>query len=176
MPLAQADCCAAHIKKAELSHQGTAYLLTADIDYQLSGTALEALQNGVPLVWDIKIKIQRDRTYLWPETLAETIIRYRLQYHALLNLYQVKNETDGKVDSLSTLAAAFNVMSSLRNLHSFDDARLATISANASTSAIWLALKVEFDRNALPLPLQPLAYLNPQWYLSSDWSSWPLKN
>jgi hypothetical protein len=38
-----------------------------------------------------------------------------------------------------------------------------------------LAVKVNFDRDALPLPLRPIAYVDPQWYLSSDWTSWPLK-
>jgi hypothetical protein len=37
------------------------------------------------------------------------------------------------------------------------------------------ALRVNFDREALPLPLRPTAYIDPQWYLSSDWTLWPLK-
>jgi hypothetical protein len=37
------------------------------------------------------------------------------------------------------------------------------------------AVKVNFDRDALPLPLRPIAYIDPQWYLSSDWTLWPLK-
>ncbi|MEY3760764.1 MAG: hypothetical protein RIR39_2255, partial [Pseudomonadota bacterium] len=36
-------------------------------------------------------------------------------------------------------------------------------------------VKVSFDRDALPLPLRPIAYIDPQWYLSSDWTLWPLK-
>jgi len=35
---------------------------------------------------------------------------------------------------------------------------------------------VLFERELLPLPLRPLAYLNPQWYLSSGWYLWNMKN
>jgi hypothetical protein len=37
-----------------------------------------------------------------------------------------------------------------------------------------VGIKVTLDRDALPLPLRPVAYTNPQWYLSSDWTLWPL--
>jgi hypothetical protein len=44
----------------------------------------------------------------------------------------------------------------------------------ASDKDYLLAVKVNFDRDALPLPLRPIAYIDPQWYLSSDWTLWPL--
>ena len=36
-------------------------------------------------------------------------------------------------------------------------------------------IKANFEIEALPLPLQPIAYINPQWYLSSDWTVWSLE-
>lgn len=166
----RAECCAAQVKMAQLVREGQNYLLSADIDYQFSEKALAALQNGVPLFWELQIKIQQPRELLWSKTLAETSIRYRLQYHALLNMYRVKNESNGDVQNVSSLAAALDLMSTLRNFHILDNAGFAPAPATV------LALKVDFDRNALPLPLRPLAYLSKQWYLSSDWTLWPLKN
>jgi hypothetical protein len=92
-----------------------------------------------------------------------------LQYHALLNLYRVKNESTGRIDNVSTLSTALNLISTLRNFHLLDNA--AVTAANTE-----VAIKVEFDREALPLPLRPMAYLSQQWNLSSEWSVWPLKN
>ena len=36
-------------------------------------------------------------------------------------------------------------------------------------------IKANFEIEALPLLLQPIAYINPQWYLSSDWTTWSLE-
>jgi hypothetical protein len=166
----QAACCAANIEQAELVQHGDHYQLSADISYPFSDRALEALQNGVPLFWDLQIKLQQPRAFLWAKTLVATTLRYRLQYHALLNMYRVKNETSGEVYNFSTLSAALGLMSVLR------DFQIAANADLAGRQPVVVAIKVDFDRNALPLPLRPFAYLSRQWYLSSDWTVWPLKN
>ena len=164
-----ADEFAADVKQAEVTLQGDYYLLSADIDYQLSEKATEALQNGVPLFWDIEIKLLQQRNVLWDKTLVDTAIRFRLQYHALLNMYRVRDEGNGTVYNFSTLSAALDLMSTVRNF------RLIGKSELAPEKQYLLAVKVNFDRDSLPLPLRPIAYVDPQWYLSSDWTLWPLK-
>jgi hypothetical protein len=163
-----ADEFAAEVKQAEITLQGDSYMLSADIVYQLSEKAMEALQNGVPLFWDIQVKIQQ-HDVLWNKTLVEKAIRYRIQYHALLNMYRVRNENSGEVYNFSTLSAALDLMSSVRDFRVTDKADLDL------EKQYLLAVKVNFDRDALPLPLRPIAYIDPQWYLSSDWTLWPLK-
>jgi hypothetical protein len=164
-----ADEFAAEVKQAEITLQGNSYVLSANIVYQLSEKAKEALQNGVPLFWDIQVKILQHRDILWDKTLVDTAIRYRLQYHALLNMYRVKNEGQAEVYNFSTLSAALDLMSAVRDLRLIEKARLAP------EKKYLCAVKVNFDREALPLPLHPMAYIDPQWYLSSDWTLWPLK-
>lgn len=144
-------------------------MLSADIVYQLSKKAMEALQNGVPLFWDIQVKIQQHRDVLWDKTLVDTAIRYRIQYHALLNMYRVSNESTGEVYNFSTLSAALDLMSAVRDFRLIEKAELAP------EKQYLCAVKVNFDREALPLPLRPIAYIDPQWYLSSNWTLWPLK-
>lgn len=164
-----ADGFAAVVKSVQMDVRDDSYVLSANISYQLSEKAKEALQNGVPLFWNIHIKIHRPRHILWNKTLVETTLRYRLQYHALLNMYRVINENSGAIDNFSTLPAALDLMSNLRDIH------MIAQSDPAREKQMLIELKVEFDRNALPLPLRPIAYLNRQWYLSSDWTVWPWK-
>lgn len=163
-----ADKFGAEIKQAELTLQGESYVLSADLVYQLSERAKEALQNGVPLYWDLQIKVRQHRDYWWDKTLVEKTIRYRIQYHALLNMYRVRNESTGNVDNFSTLSAALDLISILRNF------RLMDKSALDPEKTYFAGMKITFDREALPLPLRPSAYLNSQWYLSSDWYLWSL--
>ncbi len=164
-----ADDFAAVIKNAQMDARDDGYMLSAEISYKLSEQVKEALQSGVPLFWNIHIKIHRPRHMLWQKTLAETTLRYRLQYHALLNMYRVRDEVNGGIYNFSTLPAALDLMSNLRVAHLADHAGLA------QEKQLLIELKVEFDRSALPLPLRTIAYLNRQWYLSSDWTVWPWK-
>lgn len=164
-----ADEFAAEVKQAKITLQSNSYVLSADIVYQLSEKAKEALQNGVPLFWNIQVKMLQHRNVLWDKTLVDTAIRYRIQYHALLNMYRVRNEDNGEVYNFSTLSAALDLMSAVRNFRVIEKAELAP------EKQYLCALKVNFDREALPLPLRPIAYIDPQWYLSSDWTLWPLK-
>lgn len=156
------------VKNAGITLQGDSYVLSADIDYQLSARAKEALQNGVSLYWDIHIKTLQHRDYFWDQTLINTGIRYRIQYHALLNMYRVRNEGNGNVHNFSTLSAALDQMSTIRDYRVLDKASYVPGKRYA------VGIKVTLDRDALPLPLRPVAYTNPQWYLSSDWTLWPL--
>lgn len=164
-----ADEFAAEVKQAKITLQSDSYVLSADIVYQLSEKAKEALQNGVPLFWNIQVKMLQHRNVLWDKTLIDTAIRYRIQYHALLNMYRVRNEGNGEVYNFSTLSAALDLMSAVRNFRVIEKAELAP------EKQYLCAVKVNFDREALPLPLRPIAYIDPQWYLSSDWTLWPLK-
>lgn len=158
------------VKSAELKLQGDRYALSAEFDYQLSLQAQEALQNGVPLYWVVQVKVQQRRRILWNKTLVDTLIRYKIQYHALLNMYRVKNEHTGKVTNFSTLAAALDSMSTVRDFSVLDK------SALTSGYQYIAAVQVKLDRDSLPLPLRPIAYVNPQWYLSSTWYVWSLTN
>ena len=160
---------ATDIRRAEIILQDNSYILSADIDYQLSEKAREALQNGVPLFWILHVKVTQQRHNLWDKILAELTMRYRIQYHALLNMYRVKNEYSGAVDNFSTLSAALDWMSTIRNVQILDRDEIEPLKHYV------VAIKVHFDRDALPLPLRPVAYINSQWYLSSDWTVWPLK-
>ncbi len=155
------------IENVETILQDDSYVLSADIDYRLSPRAKEALQNGVPLFWDIHVKTFQHRDYLWDKVLVSTGIRYRIQYHALLNMYRVRDENGGELYNFSTLSAALDSMSVLRKLFILNKNNYVQGRRYA------VGIKVTLDRDALPLPLRPVAYTNPQWYLSSDWTLWP---
>lgn len=159
----------AEIASAEAQVWDGGYVLSADLDYRLSPKAMEALHSGVPLLWTICVKLKVADGWLWDKSVVEIGIRYRLQYHALLNMYRVGNESDATTRNFSTLPAALAAMSTLRNL------RLVNKDVVQPAQRARIELKVHFDKDRLPLPLRLSAYLNRQWYLSSDWTTWPLK-
>ena len=38
-----------------------------------------------------------------------------------------------------------------------------------------MLIRVGFEREALPIPLRPTSYFDPQWALSSRWTLWQLQ-
>ena len=166
--LSYAEGFSAEVKQAEMTLQGDKYLLSTNLIYHFSEKAKDALQNGVPLFWDLQVKLQQRRTFIWNKTVLQTFIRYRIQYHALLNMYRVINEGNGEGYNFSTFSAALELMSVVTDFPLIEQSRIA------SDKDYLLVVKVNFDRDALPLPLRPIAYIDPQWYLSSDWTLWPL--
>jgi hypothetical protein len=177
--------CATEVQHAQIDVHGNHYVLSADIDYQLTDKAKEALENGVPLYWVLRIKVMQQRDILWDKPLVNIAIRYRLQYHALLNMYRVVIvQQTGKVEqrensheqiggdsyNFSTLSAALDLMATVRDLP------LLNKSDIQPEKNYRIEIKAQFDRDALPLPLRPISYTNPQWYLSSNWTVWALKN
>ena len=158
----------AQVKHAELALSKNDLVLNADLDFHLSPQANEALQNGVPLFWNVKMKVQRMRHFWFDKTLLKRELHYRLQYHALLKMYRVKNENTGVVNSFSTLAAALNEMATVR------DFALNTFEEFSANENYVLVIKVIFEDEKLPLPLQTQVLANKQWQLSSDWTNWDL--
>lgn len=165
---ANANEYAAEVKHAETTVQHGEYILAVDLDYHLSPQAHEALQNGVPLFWCIKIKLQQSHDFWLNKTLSKQTLRYRLQYHALLNMYRVRNENTGTMNSFSTLSAALNAMATVRDLP------LVATSDLLPNAHYLVAIKVLFEDEALPLPLQTEVIANSQWQLSSEWTQWKI--
>ena len=119
----------------------------------------------MPLAWDVLLKIKQINP-LFDTTVYKKKLRYSLQFHVLLNQYEVKSPL-GQVEMFLTLSAALNFMSLIQ-----DDTHLNK-DALKSDQHYQIALKTEFNREFLPIPLRPVAYLNSQWFLSSDWYLWP---
>ncbi len=140
--------------------------LNADIDFRLSPVAKEALQKGIALSWTVLIKVEQER-WFGNATLEKREIKYKIKNHALLNLYSVNN--NGEEEMFSTLNASLNAMSKIRDLAII---KKKSIKKNEKYLVL---IKVVFEREALPIPLRPVSYFDPQWALSSQWTLWPLQ-
>lgn len=165
--LSFADSFAAQIRHAELVDNGRDFSLRAKIDYDLSPTAKEALHKGVPLTWRVQLEI-RKTGWLWDSTLHKQNLPYQLRFHALLSQYEVRTPNDESEKFLS-LNAALKFMSTPQAIKPMPTEWLA------ADHHYILALKCQFDRESLPVPLRPFSYLDAQWFLSSDWYLWPIQ-
>lgn len=154
------------VREARLLRQNDQYALDAEIDYPLPPAVREALSNGVAIAWVVQLKLKRARRLLWDETVLNERVYYRMRYHALSKLYQVRQDSTGTPRYFATLDAAVQALGRIRQLNIAPAGRiLLGVPYQAS-------LRAYLDFEALPLPLRSVAYLQPQWHLDSAWYRW----
>ena len=157
------------IRSVETSLVEKVYNVSAQIDYQFSDVAIEALQNGVPLLVLIDIKVDRERSWWLDKNIAQLQQGYLLLYHALTEKYIVNNLNSGAQENYDSLNAALSALGRLEALPILD-ANLVN-----KNNRIIVRLHTYLDLEALPAPMRPLAYISSQWRLESDWYEWPLQ-
>lgn len=167
MPLAYADDF--NIRSAEVVLINKVFHLNADIDYQFTEKALEALEKGVPLTLRLDIEIVRARRYLWDEEVATLEQRYQIQSHALTKQYLVTNLNSGSQHSLPTRQVAITVLGTVVELPLLDKKFLEP-GVN-----YFVNIRASLDIESLPVPIRMLAYVLPAWHMSSQWYQWPLR-
>lgn len=154
------------IRSAELVPVGSDYVLNADIHYAFSASALEALDNSVPLTLAMNLRVERVRPHWWNETILDRRHQLEIRYHPLGQLFQLNVDDRGNRQSFTTLASLLDAMGSIRRLPVIATDRILAGERYVAE------LSVRLDIETLPLPLRPTAYLSPSWYLSSPTYRW----
>ena len=145
------------------------YRLNAKIRYRFSDEALDALDNGVPLVVELAIEIERKRDYVWNETVASLRQRYQLSYEALTQRYVVTNLNSGADNYYGNRTAAIAALGDVDNLPILDAGLLS------SGEQYIVSLQASLDLEALPVPMRVVGYFSSNWRIASEWVSWPLQ-
>jgi len=157
------------IHDVQLDQRRDHYRLSLLIDYRLSRVALEALSNGVPLTFELKVKVQKVWGGLWEKPPFEMTLRHQIRYHALTGLYRVVDLLSDEQESFVTQDAA------LYALGEYSDIELLRKDELDPEVNYKMRLRADLDIESLPQPLRPLAYFHRGWKLSSGWTQWPLK-
>lgn len=154
------------IRRAELLRSGSHYVLDADITYVFSESAIEALENSVPLTIVLQCVIERQRPYLWNERLVDYRRHFQIRYHPLGQLFQLTFEDLTHPQSYASLRSLLAALGTIRGLPIVAADRIEESSTYRASLSVWLNIE------SLPLPLRPSAYLSPSWYLSSPTYRW----
>ncbi len=156
------------VKSVRFYVQNDTLFFDAQIDYRLSARALEALENGVPLILEVHLQLRAQDAWIWEDSLVDQRLRYRIQYKPLSKDYFVTQLPDEGGRSYVTRDAALSALGQLEALPLISRDRLR------KDRQYELHLKAFLDIEALPLPLRPMAYLFPSWKLSTGWTRWPV--
>lgn len=156
-----------NIVHASLNLRQQHYVLNADVDFNLSPVAIQAVNSSIILTWQVQFELQKRHKW-WSQTILTRLYNYQIRYHALLNSYSVNNQTTTRLQRFSSLANAIKELARIRNLTVFP-ANLLQQDENYIGR-----IKLDLQRENLPVPLRALSYFKTQWDLSSEWYVWDL--
>ncbi len=144
------------------------YLLDARIEISLSSGPKEALENGVPLVFELQIQTLEKHVWLWDIVVAEYKQVRQVQLHALSRSYLVKDLGTGAQRSYIKLDDALQAAGYVHNFPVLD---YGLMQEDQSYS---VRLRGNLDIEALPTPVRLLAYVSSAWDMDSEWYQWQL--
>lgn len=145
------------------------WYLSARIDYRLNRDTLEALQNGIPLTFELQVELTRQRNWLPDENVAELRQDYELSWQPLSRGYLVRNKNSGDQRAHTTLFAALNDLGTISDLPLIDTALVE------DGESYEVSLRAILDQQQLPGPLRMLAFWDDDFTLESDWYRWDLR-
>ena len=169
LPTVQAADEAFTIRSVETRLRDQVYTLSAKIDFNFSAPALEALQNGVPLLVLIDLEVEQQRKWWLNKDIAELQQGYLLLYHALTEKYIINNLNSGAQENYDSLDSAISALGTIEDLPILD----AKLAGNKGRYIV--SMHAYLDLEALPAPMRPLAYISSKWRLESEWYEWPLQ-
>jgi hypothetical protein len=155
------------VESAQIVTIGNGHVLNAKIAYPLTARVKEAIDNGVPILFQQQFELIKSTPLLgsywqWDETLWTSEIRYQLRYHALTQQYIVLDIGTQHQRNYSSLSDALNALGKINQLNLppeyFTDPDNLT-----------LLVRSGLDLNALPTPMRPGALISSKWQLTSPW-------
>ena len=144
------------------------YLLNARMAIDLNTGPREALENGIPLVFELQIQTLEKHTWFWDIVVGEYKQARQVQLHALSRTYLVKDLATGAQRSYLKLEDALQAAGFLHNFPVLDYDRMEDGQRYA------VRLRGNLDIEALPTPVRLLAYVSSAWDMDGAWYQWQL--
>lgn len=143
------------------------YYIDASLKMDFSPAVIEALENGVSLT--LKIELRLEEINSWFDTiLKRSSLQFELRYHALTEIYSIKNLLTEQEYSFNSRKKAMELLGTITHAHLIEKQKLD------SSKEHTLYLRVLLDIWKLPDVLLPVASLSDEWNLTSQWYTWSL--
>ena len=148
---------------------GNSYYLDAQINFEFHDDVLDALNNGVDLNIDIIIKVKVKRKWLWDSLYKRDIIKFKLDYKPLSNVYVVTNPGNLDRRQFDSIENALKYLGMVDNYFLLNNENL-----NDEQNLTGL-LKAKLNVENLPPPLKPIAFISKRWKSDSQWHQWAIR-
>ncbi len=156
------------VDQAVLRVESPDVVLDAEFAIRLGSVAQEALERGVPLTLQTTVRVIRPRRLWWDAIELETSRRASLSYHALSRRYVLQDVSRGEVNR-GNQRVFFRRDAALKAWGTLMGLPLMTVAEWQASIDFRVEVRARLDVDALPHPLRTVAYVSPDWRLTSDW-------
>jgi len=158
------------VRSAEADLDKGVFNLRAQIDYPMSEAISTALRDGVPLIFDVNVRVERDRRLWFNSTLVELTLHRELTYHTVSDRYIVSGPDSGDQQTFATLDAALMYLGTIENWPILVESQL--VPDERYTASVRAGIR----RGHLSASLRALLFWTNDWNRVSDWYTWSLTN
>ena len=155
----------AEVRAPVIVHSDEAVFLTGNFALALSPALTDAVNHGIPLVFQMEAELKRSRWYWTDETLYRARVDRRLTFNALVRNYRVSEGTNGR--------NFLNLEDAIAYIARPAEWRLPAGKATAGET-IEVALRFRLDPAFLPKPFQVVSFGDRDWRVDSDWRTYRL--
>lgn len=150
----------AEVRQVSLTPSEDSFVLTGNFSLQLSPALIDAVNHGIPLVFQMQSEVRRPRWYWVDEALYAANTDRRLTYNTLVRNYRVTEGQEGR--NFLNLPDALNYV-----------ARPVSWSLPAGRikpgESVEVLVRFRLDPAFLPKPFQVVSFGDRDWRLDSDW-------
>lgn len=134
-------------------------VVDAKLRYELSEKANQALANGLPLIIEQTLRLERHRPMWFNAAMLTQERRYRLQFHALSRRYVLTRLETGESRSFRDQQALLNALGRVEGWP------VMRVSALEEIRPVQVVFSTELARDELPRLLRMAAWFDTQWQL-----------
>ena len=143
------------------------FYVNATLEMDFTPAVIEALANGVPLNIIIELKVNQKNQW-FDKLIKESMLKFELRYHALTDIYSIKNKASEKEYHFNSREEAMELLGNISHAH------LISLQKLDQSKHHQVSLRVFLDIWQLPDVLRPVASLSKDWQLRSNWFNWML--
>lgn len=155
----------AELRAPTIVQNEEAVVLTGNFSLTLTPALIDAVNHGIPLVFQMEAELKRARWYWIDEIVYRARVDRRLTYNALVRNYRVSDATGGRNFMKLEDAVAYIARPA--------EWRLPPEQAKTG-DPIEVAIRFRLDPTFLPKPFQVVSFGDRDWRLDSDWRSYRL--
>lgn len=142
--------------------------LDAEIAYELNSEIRDALVNGIPLVFEVKVQVKSSKAWRPDKVISTTVKTKLLKYHALSKQYVLDDMENNDSDSFPDLESVLIHQGRVAAMY------IAQVDSVDQPGNFIVQLRSRLLTSKLPLPLRMKSYFSRKWRLDSGWHEWPL--
>ena len=150
----------AEVRAPSIAQSDDAVLLTGNFALVLSPALTDAVNHGIPLVFQMEAELKRSRWYWTDETVFRARVDRRLTFNALVRNYRVSEGASGR--------NFLNLEDAVAYIARPAEWRLPPGQARAG-ELIDVAIRFRLDPAFLPKPFQVVSFGDRDWRVDSDW-------